>query len=144
MAHKLSGTFKKDERPLDGLTAIEDEMRKNPHGRWFVVAEVVNRRTQIDHEDGDSQTVTAHLVHIEAALTTDDTDNIRSMLAQMYEERTGNPKPAPKAPPVPEPMLPGLGGPSDNDTDGEPVSERAKDAWLDDATAESRSLPTDK
>lgn len=121
MSHKIASSFKKDERPLDGLTAIEEDMAKNPHDEWYVIARVVNKRTGIEHEDGDSAVVTAKFVHIEP-MWGDDEATVKQMLLDAYKKRTGS---TIASPPEPDPTL------FDGEDDGEPVSEREPDKWLD-------------
>lgn len=119
MSHKIAAAFKKDERPLDGLTAIEKEMSENPHDEWYIVAKVVNKRTATEHEDGDAQVVTVKLIHIEP-MWGDAETAAKKLLLDAYKERTGGSLPAP---PEPEPTL------FDGGEDG-PVSERPKDEWI--------------
>jgi len=139
---KIAAQFKKDTRPLNGLESIADDLIKEPHRRWFIIAEVENRRTVIDHSDGDAESPTVNLVHIEPMLSGAGEDTIRKMLKAAYKARTGNDtvEPAPTlfdgdpppaddtAPEVPhEPVE--EEPPFDPDA---PVSERKGDDWLDD------------
>lgn len=132
MSHKIVSAFKKDERPLDGLTAIEDEMRKNPHDEWYIVARVVNKRTAIEHEDGDAAVVSAKLAHIEP-MWGDDEATVKQMLLDAYKQRTGGSMPTP---PEPEPTLFDGDQPGGEAAEDGPVSEKQPDVWLGDKGAE--------
>ena len=87
----IKGTFKKDERPNNGLEAVAADLTSRPHERRIVVALVRPVRTVIDHADG-TQTPTVQFDHIEV-LEDDAGKEAWELMAARYEERTGNPMP---------------------------------------------------
>lgn len=91
MAVNIKGTFKKDDKPNNGLEAISKELSGRPHERRIAIVIVRPARTVIDHADG-TVTPTVQIDNIEA-LTGDDAKSAWELLANAYESRTGNPMP---------------------------------------------------
>jgi hypothetical protein len=85
----IAATFKKAERPMNGLEAIVDKLvdERLMHAEYVVVATVRPKFAKIDAEDG-SRTPTVKFDHIEV-LEDDAADDARKLLAERYEERTG-------------------------------------------------------
>lgn len=89
MTVKIKADLKKDEKPFDGLVAIEhlliDETKL--HERYVVVAIIKPHRVDILAEDG-VKTATAALAHIEV-LEGDRAAAAKELLMAVYKERTG-------------------------------------------------------
>lgn len=94
-AVKISGTFKKDERPYNGLEAIADDLLNEAQQRrtYLVVAEVRSHGYQYNAEDG-TKTPTVKFDHIEAALDEGERKLVKDLLTKIYERRTGAEMPA--------------------------------------------------
>lgn len=120
MAVNIKGTFKKDDKPNNGLESIIRDLSARPHERRLIVGIVRPARTVIDHSDG-SVTPTVQFDHIEVPLEGKDGKAVWEVLAAAYEARTGNPLPPqslfdnPSADDTLEGQdeLPGLGGDDD-------------------------------
>ena len=91
----LSGTFKKDARPFNGLTAVVDDLLDETKQRktYLVVAEVRSHGYQFTAEDG-VKTPTVKLDSIEVVLDDADAKVVRELLERLYNARTGGEKPA--------------------------------------------------
>lgn len=92
MAVNIKGTFKKDDRPNNGLEQIISDLNKKPHERRLIVGIVRPVKTVIDHQDGTA-TPTIQFDHIEVPLDGPDGKKVWEVLAAAYEQRTGNPLP---------------------------------------------------
>jgi hypothetical protein len=119
MGVNIKGTFKKDDKPNNGLESIIKELTAKPHERRLIVGIVRPARTVIDHADG-SVTPTVQFDHIEVPLEGKDGKSVWEVLAAAYEARTGNPLPPqslfdnPSAETLEgEQPLPGMGGDDD-------------------------------
>ena len=117
MAVQIKGTFKKDDKPNNGLESIVDLLTGRPHERRIVVGIVRPVRTVIDHADG-SRTPTVNFENLEVPVDDEDAKKLWEVLAAAYERRTGNPMPPMSLFDGPgstdtlegEDPLPGLGG----------------------------------
>jgi len=119
----IAAQWKRDNRELNGLSAIEDELLGKPHEPHYAVVKIETKRITRDLADGDVEVPTVNIVHIEP-VDGDAADVVKTMLADLYSARTGKPEPQPT-------LFDGSGH-------GEgPVSERKPDEWLDDATAKA-------
>lgn len=85
----ISATFKRDERPKNGLEAIADRLADEDlmHAEYLVVATVRPKFAKIDAEDG-SRTPTVKFDHIEV-MTDARAEQARALLDDAYRERTG-------------------------------------------------------
>ena len=93
MSVNISGTFKKDDRPYNGLEAVHDQLC-DPSNRlesWYVVARVRPKHAKVSMEDGGT-TPTVKLDAIEVAFDTEDEKLLKDMLQRLYEGRTGAPE----------------------------------------------------
>lgn len=89
MTVKIKAALKKDEKPFDGLVAIEHLLIDEAllHERYVVVAIIQPHRIDVLAEDG-VKTATAKLAHIEA-LDGDQAAAAKELLMAKYKERTG-------------------------------------------------------
>lgn len=94
MTVNIAGTFKKDERELNGLEAIAEDLIGNPLERRVVAALVETKRVVEDFADGGSKRVVTSIVHIEP-LTGDAATDARKYLDEAYRARTGRDESAP-------------------------------------------------
>jgi len=94
-AVNLSGSFKRDERPFNGIEAIAEELldEKLGHESYFVVAEI-KPHTYVYHADDGSKIPTVRFTHIEVVHTDDDEKAVKALLNRYYTERTGGEMPA--------------------------------------------------
>ena len=113
-AVRISGTFKKDERPLNGLEAIAKQLLDHDLAmeEYTVVARVRAHAARWTADDGE-EIPTARFTRVEV-VDGDDAATVELMLAQRYRARTGRDE---------QPELP-------LHDDG-PVAERPRDEWLD-------------
>jgi hypothetical protein len=93
-AVKLSGTFKKDERPLNGLEAIAKELldRDRRLAQYVVVAVVRPHSAKWNAEDG-TEIPTVKFDQVEV-LEGDAATTARELLDDAYHARTGKSRPA--------------------------------------------------
>lgn len=61
----ISGTFKQDDRDLNGLTQISKELIEEPLTRHVVIGVVETKRVVRDIADGGTETPTVRFVQIE-------------------------------------------------------------------------------
>lgn len=89
VAVNISGTFRKDERPYNGLESLADALvdRDRLHETYVVVAVVRPHAIKTDAEDG-SDTPTIRFDRIEP-LAGDDADVAMALLSAAYKARTG-------------------------------------------------------
>jgi len=87
-AVNVAGTFKKDQRELNGLESIAQELIDSPLERRVVAALVETRRVVKDFADGGSERVVTGIVHIEP-LTGDAATDTRKHLDEAFRARTG-------------------------------------------------------
>ena len=85
----IKGTFKKDDRPNDGLEQIRQELIASPYERRVVVGVVRVHRIVTTTEDGIT-VPTVKFDNIEA-LEGDAAKEAWELVAEAYENRTGNP-----------------------------------------------------
>jgi hypothetical protein len=85
----IAATFKKADRPMNGLEEITDKLadERLMHAEYVVVATVRPKFAKIDAEDG-SRTPTIRFDHIEV-MEGDAADAARKLLDERYSERTG-------------------------------------------------------
>lgn len=88
----IQARFRKDDRPNDGLQEISQELIKKPYERRIVIGLVRPVRSIHNYEDG-TQTPTIKFEHIEAIVDEEAVKEAWQLLAERYEERTGNPMP---------------------------------------------------
>lgn len=88
-AVNISGTFRKDERPYNGLEAIADELadKTKLHESYLVVGIVSPKFVKTDAEDG-TDTPTVRFDRIEP-LFGEAADMARKLLDGAHQERTG-------------------------------------------------------
>jgi hypothetical protein len=116
-AVNISGTFKRDSRPFNGLEAIADQLLDHELAdeRYVVVAVVRPHASKWSAEDG-IETPTVRFDQIEV-LGEDAAKQARVFLDDVYRERTKGTR---------QPDL------FDQQPEGDgPVSERQPDEWLD-------------
>jgi len=117
-AVRISGTFKKDERPFNGLEAIAESLLDHSLAGqdYTVVAKVRAHASRWTAEDGE-EIPTAKITRVEV-VDGDDAAAVEALIKQQYRKRTGQSS---------EPTL------FDDEPAGEdgPSSERARDEWLD-------------
>lgn len=89
MAVKISGSFKKDERPLNGLSAIAKDLIDSPYDEHYIIAKVSCLRIAEDIEDGGTKTPTVKLKHIEVMLTRKDEADARKIFERAAKARLG-------------------------------------------------------
>lgn len=87
----IQARFKKDDRPNDGLSRITHELTARPYERRIVIGIIRPVRSVKNYEDGTDMP-TVKFDHIEA-LDGDAAKDAWEMIAEAYEERTGNPMP---------------------------------------------------
>lgn len=126
-AVNISGTFKKDEKPYNGLVSIAKELtdRDRRLERYVVVAVIRPHAGRWLADDG-TETPTIRFDHIEV-LDGTAADTARALLNEAYRARTGRDE-------DPQDTLP-LGDADAAAEDG-PVAERPKDEWLDNGQAD--------
>lgn len=88
MSVNISGTFKSDDRDLNGLERITKELIEEPLTRHVVVGIVETKRVVRDIADGGTETPTVRFVQIEP-LDGPAAERARTMLAEACEARTG-------------------------------------------------------
>lgn len=88
MTVNIAGTWKKDERDLNGLESIAADLIGSPYEDHIVAALVRTKRVVDDYDDGGSKRVVTKVVHIEP-LTGDAADTARKYLDEAYRARTG-------------------------------------------------------
>jgi hypothetical protein len=93
MAVNIKGTFKKDDRPNNGLEAIREEIHRNPHRRIVVVAIVSAHTGKVDYKEGGYVTPTVSFDNIEPMMSGADAKDALELLGHAFEARTGNPMP---------------------------------------------------
>lgn len=137
MSVSIAAQWTKETRDLNGLNSIEQALIGQPLTRRLAVIELETLRTTKDFKNGGTETPTILILHVEP-VDGDDAETVRGMLDRLYTDRTGKTEE-----PVARTLLDGQGslfsddaGDEQQDTAGEPVSERPRDEWLDDATAE--------
>lgn len=89
MAVKIKASFKKDEKPFDGLAAIEHKLVDEEllHERYVVVAILRPHRIDVLADDG-AKSSTVKFDHIEV-MEGDDAALTKERLMARYRERTG-------------------------------------------------------
>lgn len=123
MAVGIAAQWTKDNRELNGLNDIEEQLIENPHDRHFAVVEIGVKRVVRDVADGDTERPTVQIFQIEP-LDGDAAKTAKELMTGAYKARTG------KTAPPPQDALP-FDEAAEGQGDGEPVSERSKDEWLD-------------
>lgn len=121
-AVNISGTFKKDSRPSNGLESIADALIKDELARHVVVGIV--ELHHVDKDPGEAPRPTVRFVAIEP-VTDDAEEQVRQILNQARNARGLNI--------VPESLfdMPAdVTEPEGADDDG-PHTERVRDEWLD-------------
>jgi hypothetical protein len=119
MTVKLAAQFSKDERPLNSLNDLADQIAKDSEG-WQGYALVKLERVRTSHEDADGSTIpTVGFKRIEI-LDGEEADAAAKRLVQLYEARTHT-----------TPITGIDGQRPDADLDDGPVAQREPDAWLD-------------
>lgn len=90
-AVKLQGTFKKDERPFNGLEEIADKLVKEAKTpkTYLVVAEVRSVGYEYHADDG-TKTPKVKFEQIEVVLDDADAKIVKELLTRIYAARTGN------------------------------------------------------
>jgi len=119
----IAAQWKRDNRELNGLSAIEDDLLGKPHEPRYAVVKIETKRITRDLADGDVEVPTVNIVHIEPVDEADE-ETVKKLLTDRYSARTGKPEPQPTL----------FDSAADSAADG-PVSEREPDEWLDDATS---------
>lgn len=89
MPIKIAGSFKKDERSLNGLHAIEDELIHKPHEEHYIIAKIRVKRITDEVEDGGTLTPTVKLQHIEVMIAQEDEDAARVIFERASAARLG-------------------------------------------------------
>ncbi|MGW3608972.1 hypothetical protein ACWD6N_03635 [Micromonospora sp. NPDC005163] len=90
MAVNISATFKKDEKPRNGLAAIAEQLVDEDllHAQYVVVATIRPKRVAMDAEDG-VKTPTIRFDHIEVLTDVADVELAKGLLARRLKDRTG-------------------------------------------------------
>src|SRR5574342_466297 len=89
MSIAIKARWKKDAESLNGLNAIEEDLRANPTGTWQALVTYGIARTGQDWEDGGSARTTVKTIQIEPILDPDDQLTVKSMMERMHRDRTG-------------------------------------------------------
>lgn len=132
----ISGTFSKDERPSNGLEEIAEEIVGNQLGRYVVIG-IVQFAGASMAGPGEPLVPRVKFLALEP-LFEDAADQGRQMLDQARKLRNLGPLAETlfdaAADPADRPVDPDDGDPTipGTDPDDGPVSERTRDAWLDD------------
>lgn len=107
----ITATFGKKEAIRNGLDSIAKALAsEQPPARHYVVGVIECLRVDVNRQKGDEQTPAVRFIAIEAALTEQDVTDLRHVFERRYMDRTGQGIAA-------DGMLPGLGGPDDEDDD---------------------------
>ena len=91
MSVNIQATFKKDDRHLNGLEAIQQNLIDAPLDRHVIVAVVECVRVTKDVTDGGTETPTVRLVHIEPMMSNVDEKAARKLLDKAQKARGGTP-----------------------------------------------------
>jgi hypothetical protein len=118
VAHKVAASFKKDERPLDGLFAVEKQMIDEPYSEIYVIAKVRVRRVDEDIEDGGTKTVTFKLAHIEPMINAKDEKDSKKIFERAAKARLGE---------LPQQSLFDIAEDTEPDEDAEKTAQGADD-----------------
>lgn len=89
MGVKISGSYKKDERPLNGLEAIAKDLIDSPYDEHYIIAKISCLRIAEDIEDGGTKTPTVKLKHIEVMLNKKDETDARKIFERAAKARLG-------------------------------------------------------
>lgn len=124
-AVNISGTFRKDEKPYNGLAAIAKELtdRDKRLERYVVVAIIRPHAGRWLADDG-TETPTIRFDQIEV-LDGEAANQARELMNEAYRARTGRGE-------DPQDPLP---------FDAGPATERSKDEWLDDGRGGKKAKP---
>lgn len=134
MAVKLSAQLTGENRELNGLNHIEQELIERPRGERFAVVRYGVRRVSDEIDEG-VHVATAKIVHIEP-VDGSDADRVREILADRYHDRTGK---SLDGDPTLFDVVPGDG--QDDDADGPPEAE-ADELMARRAERQAAGLPT--
>lgn len=84
----ITARFGKDDREMDGLAAISDELIAAPMERRVVIGVIEVKRITTDYADDGAQTPAVKFVNIEA-LDGDDAAHARELMNKAFRRRTG-------------------------------------------------------
>lgn len=89
MSVNISGTFRKDDRQLNGLESVAEDLIEDPLTRHVVVGIVETKRIVKDISDGGTETPTVRLVQIEP-LDGEAADDAQTLMEKAFQARTGH------------------------------------------------------
>lgn len=95
MTVKISASFAKKDRELNGLDHIGDELLDKPYERRYAVITYEPKFAKKDFTEGGSEDVTIRVAHIEALVDEAAINQARALMDAAFEARTGRPAPDP-------------------------------------------------